>query len=256
MQGKFADAVSLEGGNGSATVKVATVSTSFWAIKLLTTGMGETTSDYLAHTFDPAIVVPIVGLLTVSALVLQLTAKRYFDWLYWLVVVMVSVFGTMIADVLHIGFGVPYVVSTPVFAAALATIFALWRTSERTLSIHSITTRRRELFYWATVVATFALGTAAGDMTATTFRLGYFASGVLFAALFAVPALAYWGLRLNPTVAFWTAYVITRPVGASFADWFGVSPTRGGLDLGTGATSLVLALVIAALVACRGRPKV
>ncbi|MEO9227680.1 MAG: hypothetical protein ABI216_01835 [Devosia sp.] len=198
------------------------MSASFWTIKLLTTGMGETTSDYLARTFDPANVVPIVGLLTIGALVLQLTVKRYFDWLYWLVLVMVGVFGTMIADVLHIGFDVPYAVSTSVFAAALAAIFVLWSISERTLSIHSITTRRRELVYWATVTAAFARGTAAGDMTATTFRLGYFASGVLFAALFAVPALAYWRLRLNPTVAFWTAtpspdrWVPHSPTGSGY----------------------------------------
>jgi uncharacterized membrane-anchored protein len=163
-------------------------------------------------------------------------------------VVMVSVFGTVAADVVHVGLGVPYAVSTAVFAAILAVVFALWYRIEGTLSIHSIVTRRRELFYWTTVLTTFALGTAAGDLTATTFRLGYFASGVLFTIVIAIPALAHrvWGM--NAVLAFWFAYVVTRPVGASFADWLGVPPVRHGLGWGTGPVSLTLAAVIAVLV--------
>jgi uncharacterized membrane-anchored protein len=157
---------------------------------------------------------------------------------------MVSVFGTMAADVLHVGLGIPYLVSTAVFTVALAAVFAVWYATEKTLSIHSIHTRRREAFYWATVLTTFALGTAAGDMTATTMGLGYFASGVMFAVVIAIPAIAHWKAGLNAIVAFWFAYIVTRPLGASFADWMGVPHSRTGLGLGTGPVSLVLAVVI------------
>src|SRR4051794_38157242 len=191
--------------------------------------MGETTSDFLVHRLGPPPAV-LIGLAAFSAaLWLQLRAGRYLAWVYWLAVVMVSVFGTMAADVLHVGLGIPYIVSTVFFAAALATIFGLWYAVERTLSIHSIHTRRRELFYWATVLCTFALGTATGDLTATTLHLGYLTSGVLFALAIVVPAVAYRWLRLGAVPAFWIAYVLTRPVGASFADWMGVSHARGGL---------------------------
>jgi uncharacterized membrane-anchored protein len=150
----------------------------------------------------------------------------------------------MAADVLHVGLGIPYLVSTAFFMVALATILAVWYASEKTLSIHSIHTRRRELFYWATVMATFALGTAAGDMTATTLHLGYFASGLMFTVLIAVPALAHWRFGMNAIFAFWFAYIVTRPIGASFADWMGVAHSRSGLGWGTGPVSLVLAVLI------------
>jgi uncharacterized membrane-anchored protein len=179
---------------------------------------------------------------------LQLALRRYVAWAYWFAVVMVSVFGTMAADVVHIGLGVPYLVSTVFFVVVLAVLFALWYASEKTLSIHSVHTRRRETFYWATVLATFALGTAAGDMTAVTLHLGYLASGVLFAVVMAVPALAHRRLGLGAVPAFWFAYIVTRPLGASFADWAGVSRARGGLDLGTGTVSLALTVVIVGLV--------
>jgi uncharacterized membrane-anchored protein len=159
-----------------ALTKIPEVTVFFWIIKLLTTGMGETTSDFLVKTIDPIVAVAIGGIGFAVALLLQFTARKYVPWIYWLCVVMVAIFGTMAADVLHIGLGIPYLVSTVFFAFALAVIFTLWQKTERTLSIHSIYTRRRELFYWATVLATFALGTAAGDMTAVTLNLGYFAS--------------------------------------------------------------------------------
>lgn len=230
------------------TAKVPEVTAFFWITKVLTTGMGETTSDYLAHHLDPVVAVALSGLGLLSVLVVQLALRRYVAWAYWAAVVMVSVFGTMAADVLHVGFGIPYAASTTFFAAILVATFAAWHACERTLSIHSITTWRRELFYWATVMTTFALGTAAGDLTAVTLRLGYFTSGVLFAALIALPALAYWRLHLDAIAAFWCAYIVTRPLGASFADWLGVPPERGGLNLGTGPVSLVLLLVIAVCV--------
>ncbi|MGZ3599482.1 MAG: COG4705 family protein [Ktedonobacterales bacterium] len=231
-----------------AARKVPEVTIYFWIIKLLTTGMGETTSDYLAHQLNPIIAVAIGGICFVAALVLQFSVRRYVAWIYWLAVVMVAVFGTMVADVLHVVLGIPYVVSATFFAVALAVIFVAWYVSEKTLSIHTINTRRRELFYWATVVATFALGTAVGDMTATTLGLGYFSSGVLFAVLFAVPAVGYRLFGLNEIFAFWFAYIVTRPLGASFADWAGRSHSLGGLGLGTGEVSLGLAIVIAILV--------
>jgi uncharacterized membrane-anchored protein len=163
---------------------------------------------------------------------------------YWLTVVMVAVFGTMAADVLHIRFGVPYVASTVAFALALALVFLAWYRTEGTLSIHSIDTPRRELFYWATVLATFALGTAAGDTTAYTFHLGFFSSGIVFAVAIAIPALAYWFVGLNEVAAFWFAYIITRPLGASFADWMGVPRNLGGLNLGRGTVSIGLTILI------------
>ena len=232
---------------GGALSKVPEVTLIFWVTKILTTGMGETTSDFLNQKFDPQITVVLSGLVLAAAIWVQFKATRYSAWIYWAAVVMVSVFGTMCADVLHVGFGIPYAVSTAFFAVALVAILVLWYRVEGTLSIHSITTPRRELFYWLTVVTTFALGTAAGDLTATTMNLGYFSSGVVFAVLFALPAVAY-KFGLNGIVAFWFAYVVTRPFGASFADWMGVSAKRGGLDWGTGPVSLVLLGIIVVLV--------
>jgi uncharacterized membrane-anchored protein len=184
----------------------------------------------------------------VAALILQLAVRRYVPWIYWLAVVMVAIFGTMVADVIHVQFGVPYIVSSTCFAVALAIIFIAWYVSEKTLSIHTINTRRRELFYWATVIATFALGTATGDMTARTLNLGFFTSGLLFAVLFAVPAVGYWLFGLNEVFAFWFAYVLTRPLGASFADWLGMPCSLQGLGVGLGQISLVLAILIAGFV--------
>lgn len=233
----------------TAASKVPEVTALFWIIKILTTGMGETTSDYLVTTIDPMVAVGLGGVAFALSLVLQLRAKRYIAWIYWLAVVMVSVFGTMAADVVHVVLGISYAISTPLFAVVLAVIFAVWQRAEGTLSIHSIYTTRRELFYWATVSTTFALGTAAGDLTATTMGLGYLQSGILFAVVFALPAIAYWTLGFSEIATFWFAYVVTRPLGASFADWMGVTQERGGLNWGTGPVSLVLAILILALVA-------
>jgi uncharacterized membrane-anchored protein len=229
--------------------KVPEVTVSFWIIKALTTGMGESTSDYLVHRLPPVLAVVLGAIALAAALALQFAARRYVPWTYWLAVAMVGVFGTMAADVLHVGLGVPYVVSSAVFAVTLAIVFIVWFAVEGTLSIHSIYTPRRELFYWAAVMNTFALGTAAGDLTAVTLRLGYFSSGLMFAAVIAVPALGHSRFGLNPILAFWFAYIVTRPLGASFADWMGVSRGRGGLNLGPGPVSLALALLIVSFVA-------
>ncbi|GAC1459734.1 MAG: hypothetical protein PVSMB4_18920 [Ktedonobacterales bacterium] len=230
-----------------AARKVPEVTVLFWIIKLLTTAMGESTSDYLVYHIDPYIAVALGGIGLAVALAVQFLVRRYIAWVYWLAVVMVAIFGTMAADVVHIVLGVSYLASTVFFSVALGVIFVIWNATEKTLSIHSINTPRRELFYWATVMATFALGTAAGDMTAATLGLGYFASGLLFAALFALPALGYSLLRLNAILAFWLAYIMTRPLGASFADWFG-KPILGGLGLGDTRVTLVLTVLIVGFV--------
>ena len=243
----------------TAASKVPEVTIFFWIIKVLSTGMGETTSDFLVHTIDPVVAVVIAGVCFFAALILQLLARRYVPWIYWLAVVMVAIFGTMVADAAHIVLGIPYLVSVVVFSFALAVVFLAWYASEKTLSIHSIYTLRRELFYWTAIVTTFALGTAVGDLTATTLpaiagiatttsHLGYFMSGVLFAILFFVPGIGYKLFGLNSVFAFWFAYIMTRPLGASFADWLGRPPEFSGVGVGTGRISLILAVVIIVLV--------
>jgi uncharacterized membrane-anchored protein len=229
--------------------KVPEITIFFWILKLLTTAMGEVTSDFLVHLFNPYLAVALGGTCFVIALVLQFAVRRYVAWIYWLAVVMVAVFGTMAADVLHVQFGIPYLVTTVFFAIALAVIFVAWYATEKTLSIHSIHTYRRELFYWATVMATFALGTATGDMTSITLHLGYFSSGVMFAGLICLPALAYWLFGLNEIFAFWLAYILTRPLGATFADWVGKPKSVSGLGVGTGPVSLCLTILIILFVA-------
>jgi uncharacterized membrane-anchored protein len=224
----------------------------FWIVKGLSTAMGESTSDYLVHRIQPvpAVLLGFAGFAV--ALTLQFAMRRYLAWSYWFAVVMVGVFGTMCADVLHVGFHVPYIASAPLFALVLAGVFLLWQRSEGTLSIHSITTRRRELFYWAAVVSTFALGTAAGDLTAYTLHLGYFLSIVLFTAVILIPVIGYWRFGWSPILAFWFAYVVTRPLGASFADWMGKPAADGGLGWGQGTVSLTLTAFIIAFVCYLG----
>lgn len=231
-----------------AATKVPEATVIFWITKILTTGMGETASDFFVRSMSPFVAIALAGIVLAVSLVIQFSAKRYMPWAYWFAVIMVSVFGTMAADVLHVGLGIPYIVSTIFFFIVLLAVFAVWYLKEKTLSIHSIYTPRREVFYWLTVLTTFALGTAVGDMTATTLHLGYFASGILFAMLILIPALAYWRFNLNEVAAFWIAYILTRPLGASFADWAGVSHARGGLALGTGSVSLVLLIIIVCFV--------
>jgi uncharacterized membrane-anchored protein len=228
--------------------KVPEITVFFWAVKLLSTAAGEATSDFLVYDVDKYLAVGLGFLGLVASLALQLAVRRYIAWVYWLAVVMVAVFGTMAADVLHIVLGVPYAISSAFFACALAVVFVAWHRTERTLSIHSIHTFRRELFYWATVIATFALGTATGDLTATTLGLGYFASILLFAALFVAPGLAHRFLHANEVATFWFAYVVTRPLGASVADWLGRTHAEGGIGFGLGPTTLWLWALIAALV--------
>jgi uncharacterized membrane-anchored protein len=228
--------------------KVPEITALFWVLKILTTGMGEAMSDFLGNLFLPlAAVVGIGGI--VLALRLQLHAPRYHAPTYWFAVMMVAVFGTMAADGVKDGLGLSYAITTPFFAIVLAGVFALWYRSEGTLSIHSITTRRRETYYWTAVLTSFALGTAAGDLTAMTLNLGFLDSAVLFGAIIALPLVGWWTGRLDGIVAFWAAYVVTRPLGASFADWFGKPRVDTGIGWGDGTVSAVALVAFVVLVA-------
>jgi uncharacterized membrane-anchored protein len=232
----------------SLPAKVPEITVLFWVIKILTTGMGETFSDFLVKNFVPEIAVGLSALALVVSMVAQFRSSRYVVWIYWSAVVMVSIFGTMVADIVDFIVGIPLLVSTAVFAVILAGIFGLWYATEKTLSVHSITTRRREGFYWAAVMATFALGTVAGDLTAGSLHLGYLASAVLFVVAIAVPAVAHRWAGLGAVTAFWAAYVVTRPLGASTTDWL-ASSRADGLGLGTGWVSLGTTVAIVALIA-------
>ncbi|HVV25962.1 MAG TPA: hypothetical protein VHC21_02940 [Candidatus Saccharimonadales bacterium] len=226
--------------------KVPQIGAFFWLIKILTTGMGESASDALVNGLGPAVAVPLAFIVFILMLRLQFRAKHYTPALYWFTVAMVAVFGTMAADGVHL-LGVPYAISTTLYAIALAVVLWLWHRREGTLSIHSVYTRRRETYYWLTVLATFALGTAAGDFTAASLNLGYLTSGILFGAVILIPAVAHWRFKVNEVFTFWFAYIITRPLGASFADWFG-KPKPQGLGLGDSTISLILAGIIILLV--------
>jgi uncharacterized membrane-anchored protein len=232
--------------------KVPEITAIFWILKVLTTGMGESMSDYLGSVGGPiGGPVGVVGLSV--ALRLQFRTRVYRAPAYWFAVMMVAVFGTIVADSVHNVASAPYTLTTLLYALAAGAVFLLWWRREGTLSIHSITTRRRESYYWGAVLATFALGTASGDLAASTFHLGFLLSGVVFAAAIAVPAIAWWRFDLNPTVAFWSAYIITRPLGASFADWIGkprhAPSSMSGLGLGDGTVSGVALVVFVVLVA-------
>jgi uncharacterized membrane-anchored protein len=228
--------------------KVPQITVLFWALKLLTTGTGEAMSDALGQKSVPlAAGVGLFG--TILAFRLQLRQTEYRAPYYWFTVMMVAIFGTMIADGIHDGAGIGYTVTTPLFAGITALIFWRWYRSEGTLSIHSINTRRRECYYWAAVFGTFSLGTAAGDLTAMQLDWGYWPSALLFAGLIALPLIG--GLRLgwNPIFSFWFAYIVTRPLGASFADGFSKGKHLGGLKLGDPLVAAIGVAIFVVLVA-------
>jgi uncharacterized membrane-anchored protein len=229
--------------------KVPAITAHFWAVKILTTAMGEALSDYLVHTIDPYVAVAIGGIGIVVSLALQFVVRRYIAPVYWFAVAMVAVFGTMCADAAHIELKIPYAESAALCATGLTVIFIVWYLSERTLSIHSINTPRREMFYWAAVLATFAMGTAVGDMSAYTLHLGWLKSGLMFTVVFAIPMIARRLFGLHEVFAFWFAYIITRPLGASYADWLGVPQALGGLNYGRGTVAVGLTIAIVAWVA-------
>jgi uncharacterized membrane-anchored protein len=238
--------------------KVPEITATFWVLKLLTTATGEAASDYLLSTMS--LIGLGIGLAGFAlALRVQFRTRRYNAFAYWAAVMMIAVFGTMAADTLHHQLGVSFGVSTLVCALAVAATFSAWYRVEHTLSIHSITTRRREVFYWLTVSFTFAFGTAVGDLTASSLHFGFVGSIVLFAVVMAVPALGCWGaFRLNSLIAFWWAYIATRPLGASVADWLSKPTKSGGLAYGDGLVAAILlafALILVTVTAIR-RPTV
>jgi uncharacterized membrane-anchored protein len=230
--------------------KVPAVTLAFWVIKIMSTTVGETGADYLAvHVgLGTAITGAITVSLLLATLLLQLQMRRYVPWIYWLTVVLVSIVGTQITDALTDRLGISLYASTAAFAAALAATFAVWYGTERTLSIHTIVTTRRELFYWAAILFTFALGTAAGDLATEALGLGFNVGVVSFGALIAAIGAAYY-FGANAVLTFWLAYILTRPLGASLGDLLSQARAYGGLGLGTIYTSLAFLTVIVALVA-------
>ena len=227
--------------------KVPEITFLFWVVKILTTCGGEAVSDYLAlgDRFVGALVE--AGLIVVG-LAWQFRTRRYSAAAYWFLAYAIAIFGTGVSDALHLFVGIPYTGTTILWAVVLAMIFWLWYRSEGTLSIHSITTRRREMYYWAVVFVTFALGTALGDFTGTTLGLGYLASGIMFFLIILIPAVAWSRFELNAIAAFWFAYVVTRPLGASFADYLGRPKSLSGLGLGSGRVGVIVAIAVAVLV--------
>jgi len=231
--------------------KVPEITLWFWVIKIMCTTIGETAADYLNVNlgFGLTKTTYVAGALLAAVLIVQFRARRYVPVVYWAVVVVISVFGTLITDNLSDGMNVPLTRSTPVFAVILCLVFAAWYGVERTLSIHTIVTRRREAFYWLAILFTFALGTAAGDLLAEQADLGYAVSIAIFGAGIAVVAVAHYALRMNAILSFWLAYVLTRPLGASIGDELSQSSHRyGGLGLGTTGTSYIFLGCILALV--------
>lgn len=241
--------------------KVPEITIYFWIIKVLCTTVGETAADYLNETLNFGLTNTsyVMGALLIVILFFQFRAKKYVPWLYWLSVVLISVVGTLITDNLSDNLGVPLETTTTVFAILLAITFAVWFAFEKTLSVHSIFTRRREGFYWLTILFTFALGTAAGDLTAEKFNLGYLTALLIFAGIIAAITAAHYIFKSilsaehrhqssNAVLAFWLAYIMTRPLGASIGDYLSQAKTDGGLGLGTTVTSFIFLGAILALV--------
>lgn len=230
--------------------KVPEVTLYFWIIKIMATTVGETAADFLSVRLDLGLsgTSYVMSALLVLALAVQLVKRQYVPWIYWLTVVLISVVGTLITDNLVDNFGVSLVTTTVLFSVALAVVFALWYAAERTLSIHTIYTTKRELFYWAAILFTFALGTAAGDLAAEGLELGYAQAALIFGALIGIVTFGYYGLKMNAILSFWIAYILTRPLGASFGDLLSQPVEKGGLGLGTVTTSMLFLTTILALV--------
>jgi uncharacterized membrane-anchored protein len=227
--------------------KVPEIIALFWLVKILTTAGGEATSDYLA-TYGNIVGGGIEVVVFVIGILLQFGTTRYRALSYWWLAFSIAIFGTGVADFLHLDVHISYAGTTIIWAVILGAIFWLWQRQEGTLSIHSIHRRRRELFYWATVFATFALGTALGDFTAVALNLGFLGSAILFGVAIVLPGLAHWKLGLNSVTAFWMSYVLTRPLGASFADYASKPHSLSGLALGNGPTAIVCFAAVAVLV--------
>ena len=227
--------------------KVPEVILVFWVVKILTTAGGEATSDYLKSygNFGGG---GIEVLVIVAGLLFQFGTRRYRAFAYWSLAYAIAITGTGVSDFLHLDVHIPYAGTSLLWGVILGAIFWLWQRAEGTLSIHSITTQRREAYYWATVFATFALGTALGDFTAISLNLGYLDSGILFTIVILIPALARWQFGLNGIAAFWMSYVVTRPLGASFADYISKPKNTSGINFGDGPTAIVFAVAVFVLV--------
>lgn len=234
--------------------RVPEVTFAFWVIKILSTTTGETAADYLNADLGLGLTVTsyLMGALLIAALAAQFATRRYTSGVYWTVVVLISIVGTLLTDNLTDVAGVPLWISTVAFTTLLAVTFGIWFARERTLSIHTIFTRRREAFYWVAILFTFALGTAAGDLISEGWGLGYLFSTILFAAVIGIIAIARFVFHVNAVFCFWAAYVLTRPLGASIGDLLGQAPKHGGLGLGYTVTSLVFLVVIVAVAAYLG----
>jgi len=260
MSGPNNDQSACRDANITAKSKVPDATASFWLLKLLTTALGEAASDFVLHRAG-MLGAAIASVLFIAIVTVQMAAKSYRPVTYWVTVAMVAIWGTMAADAVHHVLGVPLGASTLCCAAAVGLVFVAWRKTEGTLSIHSITSVRREAFYWFAVSTTFALGTAAGDYTAFQLGLGFLGSTIFFFALILLPPLMHWRFGLNSVVAFWWAYILTRPLGASIADWLGKPRQISGLGIGdqkVAACLLVifsLALVATTFASQRRRPR-
>ncbi|WP_380828637.1 COG4705 family protein [Sphaerisporangium rhizosphaerae] len=230
--------------------KVPAVTIYFWIIKVLCTTVGETAADFLNDDLGLGLTntTAVMGALLIVTLIFQFRARAYVPALYWPAVVLISIVGTLLTDNLTDDLGVPLETTTIVFGVALAAAFAIWYAVERTLSIHTIHTWRREAFYWVAILLTFALGTAAGDLVAEQLGIGYLMSAAVFGGLIAIVAFARYGLKTTTIVTFWIAYILTRPLGASIGDYLSQSSDDGGLGLGTVATSGLFLLTILGLV--------
>ena len=238
--------------------KVPAVTLFFWIIKILCTTVGETAADFLNANLHLGLTgtTAVMGTLLIVALVVQMRVRTYIPWVYWLVVVLLSVVGTLITDNLSDNFNVPLLNSTIIFAVALAITFGVWYAKERTLSIHSIYTTRRESFYWLAILFTFALGTAGGDLVAEKYNVGYLPALGIFGGAIVIVAAAHFLFRLNGILTFWIAYILTRPLGASLGDYLSQPRDAGGLALSAQAVNIAFLLLIVALVLYLSRTRI
>src|SRR5579872_4169757 len=230
--------------------KVPEVTIFFWVIKILCTTVGETAADFLNSTMNLGLTgtTLVIGLLLIITLIFQFKSKKYVPGIYWLAVVLISIVGTLITDNLTDRLGIPLMYTTIIFAVVLSLVFAVWYKKEKTLSIHSIITTKREAFYWLAILFTFALGTAAGDLLAETINLGYLLAAIIFGVLITSVAISHFVFKVNAILAFWIAYILTRPLGASIGDYLSQDWGNGGLGLGTVITSMIFLATILATV--------
>tara|TARA_R110000868_G_scaffold144960_1_gene364461 strand:+ start:5808 stop:6584 length:777 start_codon:yes stop_codon:yes gene_type:complete len=226
--------------------KVADVTVLFWAIKIISTTVGEASADFFVHQFG-YISILVTFLLLAASIVVQIRFKRYIPWMYWMVIVLVAVFGTMFSDGIH-HLGLPLSVSSAIFIVALLSTFGIWYACEKSLNVHSIRSTRREMFYWTVILFTFALGTSLGDLVAGTFHFGYLDATLIFGAVMIITPILLYLFRVNKIALFWITYILTRPFGAAGADLLAKPTARGGFGFGDGAISIIFMSIIVALI--------